>query len=106
VRINTIGTPLVTRPDSPLHVGETRAVTPAQARAPGAGESLPAPLPAPERSPGAVVPVQADRRQQVRRGEERRTRQVAVLIDTRVAERRAVRRRAQDEAPPSIDIEA
>jgi hypothetical protein len=106
VRINTIGTPLVTRPDSSLQVGETPAVTPVQARSPRTGESSPAPLPAPERAPVATVSVQAERRQQVRRGEERRTRQLAVLIDTRVAERRAVRRRAQDEAPPSIDIEA
>jgi hypothetical protein len=104
VRINTIGTPLVTRPDSPLQVEQTRAVTPVQARSPGTGESSPAPLP--ERAPVAAVAVQAERRQQVRRGEERRTRQVAVLIDTRVAERRAARRRAQDDAPPSIDIEA
>jgi hypothetical protein len=48
----------------------------------------------------------AERRQDVRRSVDRRKRQLPVLIDTRVAQRRRARRRVADAAPSTIDIEA
>jgi hypothetical protein len=81
---------------------------PVEARNPGAGEATPRALPAapvPAAAPDQAA-VEVERRQQVRRGEDRRKRQIAVLIDTRVGQRRAVSRRLQDAAPSSIDVEA
>lgn len=109
MRINTIGTPLVTVPEASPEVGAPRALTSVQGRAPGSQGAQQLPVPrAQAAAPAALLPVtaQAERRGQVRRGEERRRRQVSVLIDTRVGQRRAQRRRAQDEAPPSVDVEA
>jgi hypothetical protein len=106
VRINTVGTPVVTLPEQSLEVGATRAITPVQARNPGAAELTPRPAAALPSAQVAPAPVEVERRQQVRRGEDRRKRQVAVLIDTRVGQRRAVRRRTEDEPPSSIDVEA
>jgi hypothetical protein len=105
MRINSIGTPLVFPPEPSVEVGASRAVTPVQARTPGQqGEPRPMPVPAPLVAP---APARIDeRRQQVRRGEDRRTRQVAVLIDTRVGQRRAQRRRAGDDPAASIDVKA
>jgi hypothetical protein len=107
MRINTIGTPLVTRPEDSLQVGAAPVATPVRARTSGAGEMLerPAPLPA-ATGYAPAEPAIIERRQQSRRGEDRRKRQIAVLIDTRVAQRRVTRRRAQDEVPASIDLEA
>jgi hypothetical protein len=107
MRINTIGTPVVIPPEQSLEVGASRAVNRVEARNPGAGEPAPRPLPGPV-APATQAPVvqgEAERRQQSRRAEDRRKRQVAVLIDTRVGQRRAQRRRAADDAPPSIDVE-
>ena len=110
MRINTVGAPPVTIPEQSLEVGPARAARPVEQRSPGAGEAparpLPGtlPVPVPPTVPGAR---EAERRQDdVRRGEDRRKRQVPVLIDTRVGERRAKRRRAADDAPPSVDVKA
>ena len=105
MRINTVGTPVVTPPERSVEVTATSAVARVDARTPGAAGTPARPVPAPVGEP-VPVPVQAERRQQSRRGADRRQRQVAVLIDTRVAQRRAARRRAQDGAPDNIDVEA
>ena len=39
-----------------------------------------------------------------RSGEERRRQQVAVLLDTRVGERRKIQRRVEDPPPPAVDF--
>jgi hypothetical protein len=108
MRINTIGTPVVTQPERSPEVGATRPVSPVQERTPQPGQSSPRPAlatPAPGAPLMPVVPAEAERRREVRRGKDRRKQQVAVLVDTRVAQRRAKRRRAQDAALPSIDVE-
>ncbi len=48
----------------------------------------------------------AERRQFVRRGQERRKRQVKVMLDTRVGPRRTDRRRDEDDTPGNVDLEA
>jgi hypothetical protein len=108
MRINSIGTPVVIPPEQSLEVGASREVTRVEARNPGTGETVARPLPGSllPVPPTGPVAVEAERRQQSRRGEDRRQGQVAVLIDTRVGQRRGQRRRAQDEALPSIDEEA
>ena len=47
-----------------------------------------------------------DRRQSRRRGNDRRKQQVAVLIDTRVDQRRNSHRRDEDDAPRRVDTQA
>jgi hypothetical protein len=107
MRINTIGAPVITPSDRSLEVGATRAVRPVEVRTPEPGETQARPLPAIPAPAAQPLPAEAERRQQARRGEDRRQRQVAVLIDTRVGQRRAQRRRAQDEVlRASIDVEA
>lgn len=105
MRINTIGTPVVTRPEASRAVGAAGAITPVQPRTPGSGGAQQQPVPQGPAPVAQPVSVPAERRQQVRRGDDRRKRQLPVLIDTRVGQRRAQRRRAQDEAPSSIDVE-
>jgi hypothetical protein len=88
-----------------MEPGEVSAVNPIGAQ--------PAAFPARQTRPirGATTasiapePVQ-ERRRSSRRGDDRRKQQVAVLIDTRVDQRRTNRRRGEDEAPPSVDIQA
>ena len=104
MRINNVGPQVVIAPDVRGSVDQVRATAPVSPQSPStyAGgriviETLQQQQPA--------QPVQ-ERRQFPRRGAERRKQQVAVTIDTRVGERRLVRRRADDEPPPSIDVEA
>jgi hypothetical protein len=108
MRINSVGTPVVTSPEQSAEVGAARAVRAVRARTPAPAETPANPVPAAPAPAAQSAPVlaEAERRQQSRRGEDRRKRQAPVLIDTRVGQRRAQRRRAQDEAPPSIDVEA
>ena len=87
MRINTIGTPVVTLPERTLQVGGARAVIPVEARNPGTGEAAAraaAGAPILPDAPASAV-VEQERRQQVRRGEDRRKHQVAVLIDRLVS---------------------
>jgi hypothetical protein len=104
MRISTIGTPVVRPPEPGMEVEATRGVRPIDPRTPGAAAALP--RPAAEPAVGVAAVEQAERRREARRSEDRRKRQVAVLIDTRVAERRTLRRRGDDAAPPSIDVSA
>lgn len=108
MRINTLG-PLVVTPAEPrAEVGNTRAVDPVRAYTPGGAGPEPAmPVPVREESAVTAPTPEGERRQRSeRRGEDRRKRQVPVLIDTRVADRRASARRNEDAAPTSIDVEA
>ena len=103
MRINQISTPLVTRPEpeGPAEVTPTAPVDPIE---PG---SYPGGRIVAERPDSVTAPQQVvKRRPGTRRTAERRKSQVPVLIDTRVAQRRTERRRAQDDAPSSVDVEA
>jgi hypothetical protein len=53
-----------------------------------------------------IQPAPRERQEAPRRAQERRKEQLAVTIDTRVAQRRLSRRRASDEPPGSIDVQA
>lgn len=106
MRINEVGTlpitPVDSRPeiDAPRPV---RTVDPVAGEGRQDGDRQP---PLPEELPPVTVPPTIDRRSGDRRVEERRKRQIPVLIDTRVADRRVARRRQDDPPPPSLKIEA
>lgn len=108
MRINNVG-PLIVTPTEPrIEVGNARAVEPIRAYTPGErSPETPMPVIVREEQPATVEVPEGERRQRNdRRGEDRRKRQIPVLIDTRVADRRASARRTEDEAPAHIDIEA
>jgi len=104
VRINAVPPSIVTAPELAPQVGDvprTAAIGPQTPSA--AGYVL--------QTPAAQQPLQpatgaGERRLLARRSEDRRKRQVAVLLDLRVGRRRTNRRRADDEAPSSVDIKA
>jgi len=108
MRINNVGPLIVTPVEPRIEVGNTRAVDAIRAYAPGEaqGQEAAVPIPAREEAPSEPA-VEGERRERRndRRGEDRRKRQVPVLIDTRVAERRASARREQDAGPAHIDVE-
>ncbi len=104
MRINAIGTPPLTAPEVRSELGAAPRVNPVDSRPQGPPGAQPL-LPLPGGSEPVLQPVQGDRRSAERRGTERRQRQVPVLIDTRVSQRRVQRRRAEDEPPASIDVE-
>ena len=103
-RINNIGTPAVVPPERSPQVGAVRGTTPIGQQTSG----TPAPAPAAPAASGeaAPPPSASERRQLSRRGPDRRTRQVPVLIDTRVSQRRKKRRRNLDTPPDSVDVDA
>jgi hypothetical protein len=80
----------------------------------GAGAASPAeasrenvqrqPQPQPNLSPPIRYEEVSERRQFARRGAERRTRQLPVMLDTRVGPRRTGRRRDEDDHPGSVDV--
>jgi len=104
MRLNDVTPAVVTAPETRPDVGALRAVNPVQPRGEGSGATPPLPMPAAEPVPNNGEPV--EQRRATRRFEERRTKQAAVTIDTRVNQRRTRRRRGGDEAPSSIDVEA
>lgn len=107
MRLNNVG-PLIVSPVEPrTEVHNTRAVDPVRAYTPGEGApEPPMPFPAREEAPAQEPVPEGERRQRSdRRGEDRRKRQIPVLIDTRVADRRAASRRDEDAAPSRIDVE-
>jgi hypothetical protein len=104
MRVNTIGTAPVTPPEVRPEVGATRPVAPVGAQTPRP-EVPPVPASAPRAEP-AQASAATERRRSARRADDRRKKQVPVLIDTRVTQRRKGRRRAADAAPSNIDIEA
>jgi hypothetical protein len=104
VRINNVGPQVVVPPEVRGPVDEVRATRPVNAQGAAAYSGARILV----ETTGAL-PTQAvihERRATPRRSDERRKRQLPVLIDTRVGERRTVRRRADDEPAPSIDVEA
>jgi hypothetical protein len=109
VRINSDPPRFVIPPEVRPQVGGVGGSTGVTAvGAQGAGAALPArPAPAaPEGPPATPAPPPAERRQSPRRVEDRRKKQVPVLVDMRVSQRRRASRRSQDEAPPSVDVKA
>jgi hypothetical protein len=70
----------------------------------GSGATLVAPQGPSEQSTTAQAqPPAVDRRRLGRRGDERRKQKLPVLLEMRVGPRRTARRRAGDDAPPSVD---
>ena len=103
MRINETPPLTVTRPEPTSSVTGVSAGSTVGAQGNPAAQTVPVREQAP---PPPPPPVEAERRVYVRRAEERRKLQVRVLMDTRVGQRRTARRRAADDAPASIDIEA
>ncbi|PWT74727.1 MAG: hypothetical protein C5B46_03585 [Proteobacteria bacterium] len=104
MRINDPPLINVSRPDARGPLGGVAPAAPVTAQSPT--PQTPQATPAERTEVQAPVP-QVERRQNARRGTERRQRQVNVTLNTRVGQRRTSQRRAEDgEAPPSIDVEA
>jgi len=109
MRLNNVGPLIVTPVEPRTEVHNTRAVDPVRAYTPGeAAPEARMPIPARDEAPSPEPVPEVERRSQRsnRRGEDRRKRQIPVLIDTRVADRRAASRREEDTAPTHIDVEA
>ena len=105
MRLNAVPTSSVTQPDMRSEVGgvaATRAIGSQGASATPVVPQGPAEQSAPAQTP---VPA-AERRGIERRGGERRKQKLPTLLDMRVGPRRTGRRRASDEAPPSVDTKA
>ena len=104
MRINNVGPQVVIAPEVRGSVDQVRATAPvsSQTTSTYAGGRI---LAEEMQVQPAASPVQ-ERRQAPRRADDRRKQQVAVTIDTRVAQRRVERRRADDEPVSSIDISA
>lgn len=101
--INDIPRVIVAGPDT--IIGPVAGVTAASAVGAQSGNSAAQSLPIGTEAPPPAQMVE-ERRQFVRRAEERRKQKRQVLMDTRVSQRRGARRRAVDDPPASIDIEA
>jgi hypothetical protein len=101
MRINAVPPNIVTVPALAPQVGDVARTSPISPQTPSAAGYVLQP-PAPQQ-PAAPAAASGERRSLERRGEDRRKRQMAVLLDLRVGQRRTNRRRAGDEAPPSID---
>ena len=104
MRINNVGPQVVIAPDVRGSVDQVRATAPVSPQSPSTYTGGRIVIEALQQQP-APPPVQ-ERRQLPRRGAERRKQQVTVTIDTRVGDRRVLRRRADDEPPTSIDVQA
>jgi hypothetical protein len=106
MRLNAVPPAIVTPPEVRSEVGGVAGTRAIGAHPSGSAITVPV-RPAPEETPPAPVQESAaERRQLARRSEDRRKRQVPVLLDMRVGPRRTSRRRVDDEAPPSIDVKA
>jgi len=104
MRINETPPLIVTRPEPASSITGVSAGTSVGAQGSPATQTVPVREQAPPQPPPQLEA--AERRAYVRRAEERRKLQVRVLMDTRVSQRRTARRRAEDDAPASIDTEA
>jgi len=108
MRINNVGPLIVTPVEPRVEVPNARAIDPIRAYTPGEAQAREAVVPVPARDEAPLEPVGEEKRSRQRsdrRGEDRRKRQVPVLIDTRVGERRASARRDEDAVPIHIDVE-
>ena len=105
MRINNVGPQLLIPPEVRGSVDQVRATQSITSRgtAAYAGGRILVESMALQPAPAAVI---QERRQTPRRADDRRKQQLPVLIDTRVAQRRTMRRRADDEPAGSIDVEA
>lgn len=104
MRINNVGPQVFIPPEVRGSVDQVRATQPinSQGAAAYAGGRILVESMEVQQAPAVVQ----ERRQTPRRADDRRKQQIPVLIDTRVAQRRTMRRRADDEPAPSIDVEA
>jgi hypothetical protein len=105
MRLNAVPPSSITRPEVSAEVGGVAATHAIGSR--GAGATVvvterPAEQSAPAQTPAPPV----DRRGNERRGDERRKQKLPILLEMRVGPRRTGRRRAGDEAAPSIDTKA
>jgi len=112
VRINAPPPPVFTVPDGPAigPVGEARSVAPVDGGSRGAGDLARMYERLPPEPPGTPWQGLVERRAQemMRRGEERRQRELPVMIDTRTGRdrRQAARRQADAARRRAIDIKA
>jgi len=104
MRINETPPITVTRPETRGPVAQVAGTSPVGSQNPGsaaAGPNLP------ERDQPVQRPsTAAERRQAARRNDERRKQKLSVMMDTRIGQRRTVRRRNQDQAAASVDVQA
>lgn len=111
MRINAPSPPVFSVPDTgPVQAVENaRAVTPVPSEG-GGGQAMEQPPQQPETEEGPLPGEEgfAERRGPTRRAEDRRQRQLPVMIDTRGGQdRRRQRRRDEDEPPPpKVDLKA
>jgi hypothetical protein len=106
MRLNAVPPAIVTPPEVRSQVGGVTGTRAVGAHASGSTIAVPA-RPGPQAAaPEPAGASASERRQLERRSDERRKRQVPVLLDMRVGPRRTGRRRADDDAPPSIDVKA
>ena len=104
MRLNNVGPQVVIAPGVRDSVDQVRAaspVSPQSASAYTGGRILVENMEVQQ-----IQPALRERQETPRRAQERRKEQLAVTIDTRVAQRRLYRRRASDEPPGSIDVSA
>jgi len=104
MRINDPPLAQVERPDMRGPLGAIAAVRPISPQTPAPAAPQTVPVERTEAPP--AVAERAERRQRARRGEDRRKEQRSVMLDTRVAQRRLMRRRTEDVAPAAVDVEA
>jgi len=105
MRLNTVSPSSVTRPEVSAQVGGVAATHAIGSR--GAGATVVVTQgPAEQSAPAQAPAPPAERRRVERRSEERRKQKLPILLEMRVGPRRTGRRRAGDEAAPSIDTKA
>jgi hypothetical protein len=104
MRINNIGPQVVVAPEVRGSVDGVRATQPVNSQAAAAYSGGRILVESMELQPAQTVI--EERRQAARRADDRRRKQAAVLIDTRVSQRRTARRRANDGPPGAVDIQA
>lgn len=110
MRLNAVAPPVFTVPEpgGPAAVDSVRATAAVDAEGRGAREQMPLPRPyVPPRTPLPMTDFER-RTDQVRRSEERRQRQLPVLIDTRSGRdrRRGGRRESDSRTATAIDVSA
>ncbi len=105
MRLNAVPPSNVSQPGAGSEIGGIASARAIGAQ--GSGASLIVRQEPPE--PGVPAQTQApavERRRLGRRGDERRKQKLPILLEMRVGPRRTGRRRASDEAPPSVDTKA
>jgi hypothetical protein len=105
MRLNAVPPSSVTRPGASSEVGEVAAARSIGAQASGAVLATPQ-GPSEQSAAAQTQAPTVERRRLGRRGDDRREQKLPILLEMRVGPRRTARRRAGDEAPPSVDTKA